>query len=671
MGLMGNNQKESYELDYKTINNIKALGIDMINEAKSGHPGIVLGAASIIYTLYAKHMKIDTKNDKWINRDRFIMSAGHGSALLYATLFMSGFNLKIEDLMNFRKINSKTPGHPEYGITPGVDMTTGPLGQGVASAVGMAIAEKFLNNRYTYDKSKSKSLIDHYTYVLCGDGDLMEGVSYEATSIAGNLSLGKLIILYDSNNITLDTDTKNTFRENIIMRFNAIGFHTEEVSGDDLKAIDDAIIKAKSIVDKPSLIKVNTIIGKGSMLEGTSNVHGKPLTEEDILSLKEKLNIRDVPFTVTQDAYNFMTTKVKERNESVVDAWNTEKERVINNCDDNFKEEFRKLIEGDLSLNASNLTIEFNKDEEESLRDSSEKILNKFINRDVLMLGGSADLSSSTKTYLKDMGEFTRDNPNGRNIRFGVREHAMGAILNGICLSGIKCFGSTFLTFSDYLKPAIRMSALMNLPVIYIFSHDNLTIGEDGPTHQPVEQLVGLRSIPNLEVYRPADINELIGTYKTVLEKKEGPSVIIISKEKAKILESTRANEIKKGGYIVKDSEKPLSGILISCGSELHTVLDIASNLESKGIYTRVISMPCMNRFINEKKDYRDQILLPTIKKIVVEYSSSLSWAGFVYSPKYLICMNSFGTSGGKNDILNKFHLDKESIEMRIEELLK
>ncbi len=672
MGIIsGIKEKEDFELDYKVINNIKALGIDMINEASSGHPGIVLSAAEIIYTIYAKHLVFDSKNDKWVNRDRFVMSAGHGSALLYATLLMSGFDIKLADLQKFRKLDSKTPGHPEYGVTPGVDMTTGPLGQGIASAVGMAIAEKFLNERYKYDKGKDKSLINHYTYVLCGDGDLMEGVSYEACSIAGNLGLGKLIVLYDSNSITLDTDTKETFKENVKLRFEAMNWHTEEVQSNDLKALNDAINKAKTILDKPSFIKVNTIIGKDSLLQGTSEVHGKPLTEEDMLQLKEKLQIRDVPFTVTKDAYDYMQEQIKNRNSEIIDYWTKESERVISGCDENYKNEFNKLITGDLSLDVTNLSLSVEEEQTEALRDSSHKILNDFITEQVLMMGGSADLASSNKTYLDKMGDFTSNNPKGRNIRFGVREHAMGAIINGICLSGIKPYCSTFLAFSDYLKPAIRMSALMNLPVIYIFTHDSLTIGEDGPTHQPIEQLVGLRSIPNVEVYRPSDINELLGVYKIVLAKKEGPSIIVISKDKTKILDCTKANEVKKGGYIVKDTDKMLSGILISCGTELHTVLDIANNLESKGIYTRVVSMPCLNHFINEKKEYRDEILLPTIKKIVVEYSSSYSWHGFVYSPKYLICMNSFGSSGNKDAILEKYGLNKERIEQRIEELLK
>jgi len=669
MGIIGN--KENYEMDYKVINNIKALGIDMIHEANSGHPGIVLGAAPIIYMLYAKHLVFDTINDKWVNRDRFVMSGGHGSALLYATLLMSGFSIKLNDLKNFRKLGSITPGHPEYNLTPGVDMSTGPLGQGFASAVGMAIAEKFLNNRYLYNKSKKRSLIDHYTYVLCGDGDLMEGVSYEAASIAGNLELNKLIVLYDSNKITLDTDTTNTFKENVLKRFEAMNWNTIEVDSDNLRALDEAISKAKEST-KPTLIKVNTIIGKDSLLEGTSSVHGKPLTDEDIAQLKQKLDIRDVPFTVTQDAYNYMQEQIRERNTPIIEKWKKESEKVLKASDEVYQMEFDKLVDNDLSLDSNNLSLSIEELKDEPLRDTSSKILNDFVNENVLMMGGSADLASSTKTYLKNMEDFTSENLKGRNIRFGVREHAMGAIANGITLSGIRFFCSTFLSFSDYLKPAIRMSALMNLPVIYIFTHDNITVGEDGPTHEPVEQLVGLRSIPNLEVYRPSDVNELLGVYKIVLAKREGPSVIVVSKEMSKILDCTKANEVKRGGYIVKDViDKPINGIIISCGNELGTVLNVSKALETKGIYTRVVSVPCISRFIKQRKDYYDNILLPSVKKFVVEYSSSYSWTSFVDDPKCLICFDQFGESGNKLDILRKYKLDEESITKRIEDLLK
>lgn len=669
MGIIGS--KENYEMDYKVINNIKALGIDMIHEANSGHPGIVLGAAPIIYMLYAKHLVFDTINDKWVNRDRFVMSGGHGSALLYATLLMSGFSIKLNDLKNFRKLGSITPGHPEYNLTPGVDMSTGPLGQGFASAVGMAIAEKFLNNRYLYNKSKKRSLIDHYTYVLCGDGDLMEGVSYEAASIAGNLELNKLIVLYDSNKITLDTDTTNTFKENVLKRFEAMNWNTIEVDSDNLRALDEAISKAKEST-KPTLIKVNTIIGKDSLLEGTSSVHGKPLTDEDIAQLKQKLDIRDVAFTVTQDAYSYMQEQIKVRNVPIIERWKKESEKVLKASDEVYQMEFDKLVDNDLSLDSNNLSLSIEELKDEPLRDTSSKILNDFVNENILMMGGSADLASSTKTYLKNMEDFTSENLKGRNIRFGVREHAMGAIANGITLSGIRFFCSTFLSFSDYLKPAIRMSALMNLPVIYIFTHDNITVGEDGPTHEPVEQLVGLRSIPNLEVYRPSDVNELLGVYKIVLAKREGPSVIVVSKEMSKILDCTKANEVKRGGYIVKDViDKPINGIIISCGNELGTVLNVSKALETKGIYTRVVSVPCISRFIKQRKDYYDNILLPSVKKFVVEYSSSYSWTNFVDDPKCLICFDQFGESGNKLDILRKYKLDEESITKRIEDLLK
>ena len=533
-------EKSSFnELDYKVVNNIKALAIDMINEAKSGHPGIVLGAAPIIYDIYARHLVFDSKNDKWVNRDRFIMSAGHGSALLYATLYFSGFNITIEDLKKFRRLSSITPGHPEYNVTPGVDMSTGPLGQGIASSVGFAIAERYLNKRYSYGKG---SLIDHYTYVLCGDGDLMEGVSYEACSIAGNLSLGKLIVIYDSNSMTLDRSTKETFKENVLERFKAMNWDTHLVlDGRNLDEIDNAICKAKECKNKPSFIEVKTTIGLGSKLENTNLVHGKCLDEEDTIKLKEKLGIRDVPFTILEKAYSYMRESIKNRNDKIISEYKKEVENVLSSDSFELKKEFENLLEGKNDINFKNVDLDIKDDL--SGRDISSIVLNKICKDNKLIIGGSSDVASSTKTYIDGGNDFTSTSYDGRNILFGVREHAMGAILNGIALSNIRCFGSTFLAFSDYLKPAIRMSALMNLPVLYIFTHDNILIGEDGPTHEPVEQLIMLRSIPNLNVYRPGDANEMLGAYKSALSK-NSPSAIILSKNKMKTLEQTNINNV-------------------------------------------------------------------------------------------------------------------------------
>lgn len=664
--LTSSKEKGSFnELDYKVVNNIKSLAIDMISAAGSGHPGIVLGAASIIYDIYARHLVFDNKNDKWINRDRFIMSAGHGSALLYATLYFSGFDISLEDLKNFRKLNSKTPGHPEYNVTPGVDMSTGPLGQGFATSVGMAIGERYLNKRYSYGKN---SLIDHYTYVLCGDGDLMEGISYEAASIAGNLGLGKLIVLYDSNNMTLDGNTKETFKENVLERFKAMNWDTSVVlDGRNLDLIDNAIKKAKEVTDKPSIIEVKTTIGLGSKLENTNLVHGKPLEETDITSLKEKLGIRDVPFTILEDAFDYMKKQINDRNEKIINEYNKNLAIVLPKAKEEYRKEFENLLDGKNIISFKNVDIDIKEDL--SGRDISSIILNKICKNNKLIMGGACDLASSTKTYIEDGNNFTSSSYDGRNILYGVREHASGAISSGIALSGIRNFTSTFLAFADYLKPSIRLASLMNLPVLYIFTHDSILVGEDGPTHEPIEQLVMLRSIPNLTVYRPGDANEILGAYKSIF-KNNNPAALVLTKEKLKTYDITKINDVEKGGYIVLDYEK-YNGIIIATGSELSTAIEISKKLETKHIYARVVSMPSIELFKKQSKEYQEEILPLTSKKIVIEFSSSYSWNEFVYNDKYLFTVDNFGKSGNKEDIKKELGIDIDTLYEKIEELLK
>lgn len=658
-------KKSQPNSEQKIVDSIRTLGIDMIDHAKSGHPGIVLGAAPVLYTLYAKHLKFNPEVPDWISRDRFIMSAGHGSALLYATLFFSGFSITIDDLKKFRKIGSITPGHPEYGVTEGVDMSTGPLGQGFASSVGMAIAERYLANYYN---KKQENLIDYYTFVLCGDGDLMEGISYEAASLAGTLQLHKLIVLYDSNNISLDGKTDMTFQDNIEGRFTSLGWNViSGVNGEDLQAIDKAITKAKTCLDKPTLIEIKTTIGKYSKWQGTNQVHGTPLEKEDIAAMKKKMHLRDIPFTVSKDAMKDMQKMIHTRLDGVYKEW----EDLKNNLTKEEKEELESLITKDHSFKMTEISYQSPHDLKEATRTTSGKILNEIAKQDPFLIGGSADLSTSTKTYLEGMGDFGRGNYLGRNIWFGVREHAMGAILNGLALSGLHPFGSTFLTFSDYLKPAIRMSALMNLKVTYIFTHDSVSVGEDGPTHQPVEQLISLRSIPNLEVFRPADANEVIGVYKTIAEKPSGPSAIILGRNSVKIIETTNVTEVEKGAYIVRKEEKNLSCVLIATGEEVNLALMVADRLQEKGIDLRVVSMPSIERFLNMPKDYQEKLLPKEAKVIVLEASSSYSWHQFVYSEKYLINVNSFGLSGKKDDVMKKFGFDFESVLEQIEERLK
>ena len=649
----------------KIIDQLRCLGIDMISEANSGHPGIVLGAAPILYTLYAHHLRFDPLNPNYFNRDRFVMSAGHGSALLYATLYLAGFPITLDDLKNFRQIDSITPGHPEYGVTPGVDVSTGPLGQGIAMAVGMAMAEANLRARYNNGK---KEVIDYYTYVLAGDGDLMEGVSYEACSLAGTLKLNKLIVLYDSNDVCLDGKTSMTFNDNVSMRFISLGWNVITVSdGESYEAISKAIDEAKNSTDKPTLIEVKTVIGKHSSLEGTNLVHGAPLSKEEITAIKEKLGVRDIPFTVSQNICDDFRYFVEKRCSSLSEKF----DKTVASLSEEEQEELKFFMGNDKAIPIKNFIYTPTEDLLESPRDTSSRLLNSVVKDSPFILGGSADLFAANRTYIKDAGDFSANNYLGKNIFFGVREHAMGAILNGLALSGFRVYGSTFLSFSDYMKPAIRMAAMMKLPVIYIFTHDSISVGEDGPTHQPVEQLLGLRSTPNLEVFRPADANEVIGSYKAISETVSGPSVITLSRNKLPILETTNVVGVSHGGYVVFDTERKPSGIVIATGEEVHQAIEVAKRLLVKGIAIRVVSMPNLNRFLKQDEEYIESVLPVEVRKIVVEAGSSFSWNRLIFNDKYLITLDTFGASGKKDDVYKKFGFDVDSLEEKIENLLK
>lgn len=662
MRLVKNNDNPINE--EKIINQIRALGIDMINEAKSGHPGIVLGAAPIIYTLYANHLRFDRENPKYFNRDRFILSAGHGSALLYSTLFMAGFDLEIEDLRKFRQLNSKTPGHPELGVTPGVDMTTGPLGQGLATAVGIALAETHLEAKYN---SFSKNLFDFNTYVLCGDGDLEEGVSYEAISLAGTLGLNKLIILYDSNNIQLDGSTSMVFNENIKMRFEACNWDYIKVSnGENYEEISNAIDEAKTN-SKPTIIEIKTKIGKYSKNEGTNIVHGGPLLEEDVTNIKKRLNLRDISFNVTNDTIEDFQFLINNRCNNLSEEFNNK----LENLNDDIKEEILYLMNDDKKLYFKDLIYDEPESKEESPKVTSGKVLNELVKLNQSIIGGSADVFRATNTIIEKEEAFSVKNRNSRNIYFGVREHAMGAILNGLALTGFRPYGSTFLAFSNYLIPAVRMAAMLKLPITYIFTHDSISIGEDGPTHQPIEQLAQLRTIPNLEVFRPCDANEVIGTYKTIMKKNNSPAVISLSKTVLPILKETDSNKVELGGYIVKDNLRKLDGIIISSGEEVHVAIEVAKRLNIKGFDIRVVSMPSIKRFLDNDKDYIENIIPVGVKKIIIELSSKMSWNEIVFNKKYLITLDQFGKSGKREDVLKTYGFDIDTLEEKVENLLK
>lgn len=664
-------------MDREIINNIKALGIDMISEAKSGHPGIVLGAAPIIYTVYAKHMNINISDPNWINRDRFVMSAGHGSALLYATLYMAGYNLSLDDLKNFRKIGSKTPGHPEYGITPGVECSTGPLGQGIATAVGMALAGKILEDKFyltmknKFNRVSKENILDHNIYVLCGDGDLMEGVCYEAASLAGSWKLNNLIVLYDSNHMSLDGNTTNTFSGNVMDRFKAMGWHTDVVSnGESVSEIDKAIEKATD-ASKPSIIEIKTILGRGSLLENTNAVHGKPLSNEDIRQIKQKLGWAETPFVVSERAKEHFTREIATRSSKKYDEWAREYRTYLNDILSGDNSAFGFLYGKHKDIDLINYNWMISEDEKMATRDANEKVMKVISDNVSYFLGGSADLASSVKTYLEGKGDISYNNYNQRNIWFGVREHAMGAILNGLALSNFRVYGSTFLSFSDYLKPAIRMSALMHLPVTYIFSHDSISNGEDGPTHQPVEQLTMLRSTPNLNVFRPADIKEVIGSWNYILKDRNTPSALILSKQVGETLKETNANEVAKGAYIINHEEKDLHGIIIATGDEARTAVRVAKALKFEcGLDIRVVSMPSQELFERQNQEYKDSILPLGVRTIVIEAGSKLSWYKYVYNDKYLITIDNFGISGSKDEVLKYFNYDYESIKNRVKELL-
>ena len=656
---------ESEINEEKIVDQIRSLGIDMIEEAGSGHPGIVLGAAPILYSLFAHHMKMDPEHPEFYNRDRFILSAGHGSALLYATLYMAGYPITLEDLKDFRKIDSITPGHPEYKKTPGVETTTGPLGQGFATAVGIAMAEANLRERFNQGK---KEVINFNTYVLCGDGDLMEGISYEAASLAGTLKLNKLIVLYDSNDICLDGSTSKCFTENVAMRFIAQGWNVITVpDGNNIASITKAIEDAKASTDKPTLIEVKTTIGKYSKLEGSNLVHGKPLGKEDVTAIKEKMQIRDIPFTISQITMDDFRYLIHNRCKNISEKFN----KVVEGLEEEEKKVLEDFMNSNKSFDIKDVIYEPPEENCESPRVTSGKILSSVVPKYPTMIGGSADLFAATNTYIKEVGDYSGDNYEGKNIFFGVREHCMGAILNGFALCGYHPYGSTFLSFSDYQKPSIRMSAMMDLPVTYIYTHDSISVGPDGATHQPVEQLASLRATPNLEVFRPADANEVIGVYRTIFEKKSGPSVIALSRNNLPILETTKISEVAKGGYTVFDPERKLSGILIATGEEVHLAIEVAKRLKTKGMDIRVVSMPCIKRFESQDQDYIDSILPVEVRKIVIEASSSMSWNSIVFNKKYLITLDEFGSSGTKEEVYKKYGFDIDSLEEKVENLLK
>lgn len=660
-------------MDNRSIDVLKGLTIDIVQNAHGGHLGIGLGAATTMYTLFTKHLKVNPFMPEWINRDRFVLSAGHASALLYATLFLSGYQITIDDLKKYRRIDSKFPGHPERGNF-GIDITTGSLGQGFASAVGIALSEKIYEEKYNkkptkkFDK-KPAPLIDFYTYVLASDGDLMEGVSYEAASFAGCNNINKLIVLYDSNKTTMDENTNLTFTEDVLSRFSSMGWSVFHVkNGESVKEIDKAIINAKKS-NRPSIIKIDTKIGRGSKYEGTNKIHNGELEKDDYEQLRAKLRLDGLPFTLLKEPAENIRNQVVNRGIKAYDDY----EKVFNEYKTSMTDaqinEYNNILYNRVNFDLNTLNINIDYNNKELLRDSNSKIMNIVPTVVPNFIGGSADVSVSTKTYLNGLGNLSKNNYLGKNIFFGVRENAMGAILNGMAATGFRPFGSTFLAFSDNLKPSIRMSAIMNLPVTYIFTHDSVTVGADGPTHEPVEQLASFRATPNLYVYRPCDIKEIIGTWNNILNLGR-PAVISLARTEVKPQKNTKSTSVKQGAYIIEDVENP-NVILIATGAEVQVAVSIKERLLSENIGVRVISMPCMELFDGQSETYKQELFKSNNAKIfVLEYGSSFGWEKFVISSDYLLTVDKFGKSGSKDEVLNYLNIDIEQLIERIKSLL-
>ena len=647
--------------ELRMIDDLRLLSLDMINNAGSGHPGICLSAAPMIYTLFANHMVYDLERPNWCNRDRFVLSAGHGSALLYATIYATTEDFTLDDLKKFRHVNSQTPGHPELNINKRIEATTGALGQGFATAVGLAIAEKHLESKYN---TKKLTLFNYNIYCLCSDGDLMEGISYEAASIAGEYKLNNLIVLYDANKITLDGALDKDYNDRIADMYVALGWDVLVVkNGDKVSEIDKALDTANKN-KQPTLIIVNTILGKNSQYENTNQIHSK-LDEDDLNQIRIKLKGKE-PFEIDEDNLKALRKEVKLRNEDAYSEWYKDYQEYINTAKDSDVEHLNELInDEDIILDLEKVIDKEKLFLDKSMRDINFQVMNvisAFIDR---FIGGSADLSSSTKTYLKNGGNYGVDNYQNKNIAFGVRENAMGAILNGIALTNIRCFGSTFLTFADYLKPSIRNTAIMNLPVTYIFTHDSFLIGQDGKTHQPIEQLAMLRSIPNLDVYRPCDYKELIGAWQLILKNKK-PSALIISKEPTDSYKYTSIEETALGGYVISEVKNRLDVILIASGREVTLAMKLKQELLKSFIETRIVSMPNINEFFKQPKEYQNQVLPKGYKRMVIEFSNDPTLYRLVKNEDDIININTFGKSGTKEELLAEFELDIASIVIKI-----
>lgn len=650
-------------IDNKTISSLRMLSVDMIEKAKSGHPGLPLGSAPMLYTLYKDFLNFNPEKPKWINRDRFVLSAGHGSAILYSLLNLFGFDVSIDDIKNFRQWGSKTPGHPEYGDTDGVDATTGPLGQGITMAVGMALAEAHMRSHFTVD---GWSPVDHYTYALVGDGCLMEGISHEAASFAGSFKLGRLIVLYDSNNISIEGNTEITFHDDTLKRFEAYGWHTQRVEdGNDIEKIKEAIENAKKD-ERPSIIEVKTVIGFGAgSVEGSEKSHGAPIGEDNRKALVEKIKWNETEeFTVPEDVKENAAKIVEEKKKIYV-----EYKKKLEEYESKNPEKYREYIDWIHFKHEADLSKLLDSKEKDATRSASGAALQEVAKAIPNMIGGSADLGPSNNSQIKDSGFISSSDYNERNIHFGVREFAMAAISNGISLhGGLKPFCATFFVFSDYMKPAMRLAALMNLPVTYILTHDSIGVGEDGPTHEPIEHLAMLRSLPNFSVIRPADFNETVHAWE-VAQKATKPTALILSRQKLETLKIESEN-LKYGAYIAKTEKDKLDLVVVATGSEVGVTMEASKILEDKGYGVRVVSMPSWDLFDEQDEEYRESVLPCGVKTASVEALSTFGWDKYTKGG-LKIGLDRFGASAPGSELFEHFGFTPEKIADKLESFIK
>ncbi len=662
-------------IEEKSINTIRLLAVDAIQKAKSGHPGMPMGCAPIAYLLYSKIMKHNPNNSKWLNRDRFVLSGGHGSMLLYGILHLSGYNISLEDLKNFRQWKSKTPGHPEYGLTEGVETTTGPLGQGFSNAIGMAVAQNHLAGIFNKENYK---ILDHFIFAEAGDGDLMEGISHEAASFAGHNKLGKLIVFYDSNSITIDGSTSLSTSDDVTKRFEAYNWQVLHVNnGNDLKQLEAAVEEAKNELNKPTIIVTKTVIGYGSPNQhGTSKIHGSPLGDEEIILTKRNLGFpEDKSFYVPDEVYEHFAP-LKEKGKKYEEEWN----KMFDEYSIEYPKEaklFTDLMQGNFGDAWKDKLPKFeNYGEEMATRKASGMVLNAIVSKLPTLFGGSADLTPSNNTDLKGYEDFTPKTPTGRYVRYGIREHAMAAIMNGIAIyGGIIPYGGTFMVFSDYLRGSLRISSISKIKPIFVFTHDSIGVGEDGPTHQPVEHLAALRSIPGMILLRPCDANETSEAWKFAIEHKGSPVALALTRQNLKIIDRNKyasAEGLQKGAYIISDTEGTPELIIIASGSEVNLALEAAEKLNNDGIKTRVVSFPSWEIFEMQSEEYKESVLPKEVRaRIAIEAGVSLGWHKYVGLDGEIIAVDKYGSSAPQKIVFEKYGFTVANVLKKAKQILK